>query len=467
MTVYESLAVKIEIKIRNGLLLPGQKLPSVRDLSSNERVSPATVVEAYELLRDRGMIESRERSGYFVLQHQKSLLDPIQKTASFIPAIDANPNDLILAIRLASDDAKVFPFGAATPIADYFPDQAIQRTIAKVIREEPTILSDYRFPPGSIRLRDQVADRYARLGVKMPLDSVVTTTGAIEAIGLSLSAIETPAFFGILQLVKSMGYKVLEIPLEAERGLTPVRLQQAIVKSGGKLKAVVTVSSFSNPIGSCVPDDQKTEIVQIAARAGVVLIEDDIYGDLYFEGKRPKPYQAFDPGDTVITCGSFSKTLSPSLRVGFACSKKYAPAIAFLKAARSSGVSALAEESIAAYLETDQYERHLKFLRKEYKTLLSQYSAAILAHFPEGTKISQPKGGFVLWVQLPKGVDSRELQRRALQARISIAPGPIFSASYQDYENFIRLNCAIPWSPRSQKAVMKLAGLVEEQLKRS
>jgi DNA-binding transcriptional MocR family regulator len=272
--------------------------------------------------------------------------------------------------------------------------------------------------------------------------------------------VETPCYFGILQLVRSLGFKILEIPLDPAFGLTSFRFEEAVKKAGSSLKALVTVSNFSNPLGSLVPDEAKREIVSIAARNDVVIIEDDIYGELYFEGKRPLPYKTFDKSDTVITCGSYSKTICPAFRVGYACNKKYAAEIAFHKSALSSGVSAFAEESIAAFLDGEGYEKHLRSLRSTYKTLVAQYSAQILSSFPSGTKISQPKGGFVLWVQLPKEIDSRNVQRKALEQNISIAPGPIFSASNKDYVNFMRMNCAIPWSPHSVKAISKLAKIL-------
>jgi len=261
-------------------------------------------------------------------------------------------------------------------------------------------------------------------------------------------------------LVRTMGYKILEIPIEPELGLIPQHFEEALKKGQGKVKALVTVSNFSNPLGSLVPDQAKAEIVSLATKHEVVIIEDDIYGELYFDGDRPLPYKAFDKHETVITCGSYAKTLSPAFRVGYVCSKKYAGQLSMHKSATTSGVSALAEESLALFLDTDTADKHMRFLRSSYKTLIAQYSSAILASFPSGTKISRPKGGFILWVQLPSGIDSRDVQRKALQQSISISPGPIFSGTNKDYVNFLRMNAAIPFNAHSQKAIQKLAKLM-------
>lgn len=468
MNIYEELAEKVEERIRNGVMFAGQKLPSVRDMGHKEDVSPSTVVEAYELLKSRGIIESKKRSGFFVSHIQSSSLDVTRKSPAFIPTSNHNPDELIKALRLATFDPKIFPFGAASPLPDFFPTKALNRTINRVLVEEPALLTEYRFPPGSITLRDQVYQRYQKLGLKINLESIVTTGGAIEAMALSLKAVakpgdvvavESPCYFGILQLVRSLGFKVLEIPLDPILGLTAARFEEAVKKAGSSLKAMVTVANFSNPMGCLAPEDAKKEIVSIAGKNDVVIIEDDIYGELYFEGNRPLPYKAFDKNDTVITCGSYSKTLCPALRVGYTCNKKYSSEIAYHKSAFNSSVSAFAEEVVATFIDSEAYEKHLRSLRPTYKTLVAQYSAQILSSFPSGTKISQPKGGFVLWVQLPKEIDSRNIQRKALEQSISIAPGTIFSASNKDYVNFMRMNCAIPWSAQSVRAITKLAKL--------
>lgn len=469
MNRYETLAHKIEEKIRAGMLLSGEKLPSIRELSRKEQASPATVVEAYELLKDRGLVEARDRSGVYVANVQSPPLDIPKSSATFAAPATLNPDDLILSLRQATHNPRIFPFGAASPLPDYFPVNALNRCIARTLRDEPALISEYRFPPGSETLRAQIIKRYAHHGLKLEPDSVVTTGGAIEALSLALCtvakpgdvvAVETPTYFGILQLLRSLGYKILEIPLDPDRGLTPERFQQALKKSAGGLKALVTVANFSNPLGTLVTDEDKQALVQLANAAQVTIIEDDIYGDLGFGDVRPLPLKAFDTSGTVVLCGSFAKTISPALRVGYACSKKHAKAITLHKAARTSGVSALAEDALALYLSTGHFERHLRKIRREYRTLTAQYAGAILAHFPAGTRVSNPAGGFVLWVQLPGKTDSRQVQRKALAQSISVAPGPIFSPSHKYYTRFIRMNCAIPWSTQAQRAIQKLAKIV-------
>lgn len=473
MNRYEDLAAKIEENIHKGLWSAGERLPSVRDMGRRENASPATVVEAYELLKSRGLVEARERSGFYVANRTVPLLDiPKSKPVLVQPASLAT-DDLIAALRQATYNPRIFPFGTATPLPQFFPTKAVNRCVAQLLRDEPATLSEYRFPPGSEELRKLLARRYSAFGVKLNADALVTAGGAVDAISLALSAVaqagdivavETPGYFGILQLVRSLGYKILEIPLDPEQGLTPERFREGWRKSGGKIKALITVANFCNPLGTVTSDDNKKILVEMAAEYGVTIIEDDIYGDLAFDGSRPKPLKAFDQNDTVILCGSFSKTISPALRVGFAASKLHSPAITLHKAARASGVSALAEDALTLYLKSGHYDRHLRKVRRDYYTLTSQYTQTILKLFPDGTRVSRPAGGFVLWIQLPAHIDSRVLQAKALEKNISVAPGAVFSLSHSDYVAYFRINCAIPFDSQSQRALNRLAQIVNDML---
>lgn len=463
------IAAEIENQMQAGELLTGTRLPSVRELAAARGISPTTVAEVYDLLKMRGLIEARQRSGYFVSPQIQSPLSLPARSMNLIPSASVEIADLLQDMLAASSDERIFPFGAAIPRADFLPVAALTRLMRRVLRSHSKLLADYRFAPGGEALRQSLARRYQRFGVKVSAKGVVTTAGAIEGLGLALGAVakpgetialEAPTYPGIFQLVRSLGYCVLEIPLDPFRGLTPEALTAALKKARGDVKAVVSIPNFSNPLGTRVSDADKKQLVQIASREGIVLIEDDIYSDLSFSRDRPKPLKAFDQDDSVILCTSFSKTISPALRVGAVLNEKHAAQLRALKYARASGTSALNEEVLHQYLEHGQYERHLNRVRSEYKTLLAQYSQQILQLFPTGTRLSQPQGGFILWVELPHEIDGRQIQKQALTRGISVAPGSIFSDCGRHYRNFIRLNCAIPWTPASQKALARLAKIV-------
>lgn len=467
----QQLAQELEAQMGSGKLLPGEKLPSVRTFAAAQGMSPTTVVEVYELLKARGLLEARARSGYFVANSPISPLMLPERRLTLLPSRPVTAEDPLQDLLAAGNNDRVFPFGAAVPRPAFYPAAAIKRLFNRTLRENPALLTAYRFAPGSETLRRTLARRYQRLGVKLNHEAVVTTAGAIDAISVALGAVaepgatvgvETPTYPGIFHLVKSLGYRILEIPLHAQRGLTPEALAAAISKTRGGLKAVVCIPNFSNPLGTLVNDEDKLALVRLASREGVTLIEDDIYADLAFAAARPRPLKAFDRDDSVILCTSFSKTVCPTLRVGAVINGKAAGRLAALKYARGAGLSALGEEVLQRYLEHGQYERHLQGVRGEYQTLLARYTQLLLQNFPAGTRVSQPQGGFILWVELPHAIDGAALQQRALKRSISVAPGSIFSESGTHYRNFIRLNGAVPWTEASRKALTQLAALLRE-----
>jgi DNA-binding transcriptional MocR family regulator len=467
----DALAAGLRDQMESGLLAAGGRLPSVREHAALHKVSPTTMVEAYELLKQEGRIEARARSGYFVLPPQATLSLP-ERGFSFIPSASLAPDDLLHDMLAAGNDDRIFPFGAAVPRPSFYPTQKLRRLMTQVLRDDPALIGAYRFMPGSLALRQTLARHYQQLGVKVQPAAIVTTTGAIEAVGLALGAVaapgatigvETPTYPGIFHLVRALGYRILELPIDATRGLTPEVLETGIQRARGKLQAVVTTPNFSNPLGTLVTDADKQALVDIATRAGVALIEDDINGDLGFTGQRPRPLKAFDRHDTVLLCTSFTKTISASLRCGCVINAQHASTLSALKYARGSGISALTEAVLQRFLDQGYYQRHLVKVRSEFRQLLARYSQEILQLFPSGTCLSQPQGGFILWVELPHAIDGAILQKQALQKRISVAPGSIFSEGGGQYRNSIRLNCAIPWSVAAHKALAQLARLIRDQ----
>lgn len=467
MNLAHSIASDLAAAIDSGRLPAGSKLASVRAEAAQRGISPTTMSEVYELLKAQSLVEARPRSGYFVAAPRSALSLP-ERPCRLLPSASLDAADLLQDMLSASDDPRFFPFGTAIPRPAFLPQAKLQRLLQQTLRDDPALLSSYRFAPGNPQLRAQLAQRYQRFGVKASATAVVTTAGAIESIGLALGVvaapgatigIETPTYTGIFQLVRSLGYRVLEIPLDATRGLTPAAFESAVKTARGKLAAVVTIPNFSNPLGTLMDDADKQALVALASRHGVALVEDDIYADLGFARQRPRPLKAFDKDDSVLLCTSFTKTISPALRSGCIINARHADALSALKYARGSGISALAEAVLQRFLEQGHLDRHLTRVRGEYQRLLGLYSQRILQLFPAGTGLSQPRGGYILWVELPRTVDAALLQKQALRQRISVAPGSIFSANGSDYGNFLRLNCAIPWTAAAEQAVTTLARL--------
>jgi DNA-binding transcriptional MocR family regulator len=223
--------------------------------------------------------------------------------------------------------------------------------------------------------------------------------------------------------------------------------------------------TVSNPLGSVMPDENKERLVKLLARHGVPLIEDDAYGELVFESPRPRPARAWDHDGRVLLCGSISKTLAPGYRIGWVAPGLYRERVERLKFSATLATPTLTQMAVAEFFASGGYDRHLRRLRGTLQHQVQRMREAIGEHFPPGTRVSDPQGGFVLWVELPSGCDGMELQARALEKRIAIAPGPIFSVRTR-FESCLRISCGIPWNDTLASAVRTLGELAHQQLAR-
>jgi DNA-binding transcriptional MocR family regulator len=299
-------------------------------------------------------------------------------------------------------------------------------------------------------------------------DDIVITSGAMEAINLCLHAvtkpgdtiaIESPTFYSTLMAIERMRLKAVEIATHPREGVDLGELRAALDRHD--VKACIMIPTFQNPLGSCMSDDKKRELVAVLARYGVPLVEDDVYAELYFGASRPRPAKAFDREGLVLHCGSFAKCLAPGYRVGWAAPGRFKSAVERLKFVTTISTASLPQAAIAEYLKHGGYERHLRALRHRLSLQLDQMRQALGTHFPEGCRVTRPEGGYMLWIELPQAVDALRLHQLAIEKNISIAPGPLFSAQRR-YPNFIRVNFGHPWSKPMDHAVRTLGALTAE-----
>lgn len=464
--LYEQVAERLGGAIAAGTLRPGERLPSVRELSTRERVSISTVLQAYVHLESLGLVETRPQSGHYVRRRERRLPAEPQVSRPSTSATPVSISALVARVYHAANDPRVVQFGAAVPSPDLLPTQRLNRELAIMAREAGEAGVGYDMPPGCPELRRQIARRALEWGCSLGPDDFITTCGGSEAIQLCLLsvartgdtiAVESPAYYGALRAIEALGMKALEIPCHPRHGLELEALESALDKR--RVAAVLLVPSFSNPLGSCMPEENRQRLVTLLAKRDVPLIEDDIYGDLYFGSERPRPCKAFDTEGRVLLCGSFSKTLAPGYRVGWVAPGRYRERLELLKFAQTGATPTLPQLAIARFFQSAGYDRHLRTLRRRLAAQVERMTEAIAEHFPEGTCVTRPTGSLLLWVEMPPTVDALALHERALEAGISIAPGPIFSAQGQRYSHCIRLSCGFPWSPRIEAAVATLGSL--------
>jgi DNA-binding transcriptional MocR family regulator len=462
--LYERLATHVEDLVRRGTFRPGDRIPSVREATGDFGVSPATVIQAYQLLEGRGIVEPRPRSGYYVRLAPPTSLPEPAITAPPNSACRVNVCDLVQIVFEAERSHAYAPFGGACPNIELYPAARLARILGSLGRRAKSS-HGYDFPPGAEPLRRQIARRATRAGARLAPDDIVTTCGAAEALHLALRAVarpgdvialESPTYFGVLSTIESLGMVALELPTHPRDGLDLAALEKVLQRR--RIAAVVAMPCFQNPVGFRMSDESKERLVGILARHEVPLIEDDIYGDLGFEDRRPLAAKAFDRHGLVLTCSSFSKTLAPGYRVGWIVPGRWRDAVVRLKLMTTIATATLPQLAVAEYLETGEYERHLRRLRRVLQRNVACGLDAVARFFPPGTRVTRPAGGFVLWVELPSGVDAIDLHRRALADRISICPGPMFS-SQPRYGQFVRLSCGVAWSDRLDDAMRRLGKL--------
>lgn len=464
--LYRSVADHVETLIDEGTLPPGTRIPSLRKLSRQLSVSLTTIMEAYRLLEDRGVIEVRPQSGHFVRIDARHAPPEPTRTSTCATAASLDTAELIQRlVREASQPGLVVPLGAAVPHPDFLPTARLNTFLARAVRRDPVASQSYGSIPGREELRAEIARRAMTAGCTLSPDDIVVTTGAMEAITLALRAvtrpgdtvaIESPTYHGFLLALESLHLKAVEIATCPRDGVCLSCLEEAVVECGAR--AFLTVPTFGNPLGYDMPVDQRRALVEMLARHDVPLIEDDTYGDLPFDGPRRPAVQSFDQEGRALLLSSFSKTLTPGFRVGWIAPGRYLQDVLRLKVSSSLATAAPTQMAVADYLAAGGIDRHLRRLRRTFKDLVRRMITTVGEHFPEGTRASRPAGGYVLWVELPEAVDAFRLYREALAEGISLIPGPVFSATGR-YRNALRFNCALPWTDAVENAVARVGTL--------
>lgn len=451
MDLNQQLADEVALAIRDGRLKPGDRLPSVRQTCRQRGVSPATVFLAYGRLESGGLVEARARSGYYVRAARRGAR---ALPATAVPRAEATAveiGELAFELLGATRAGEVVALGSAFPSSELFPFEALARCGARAMRHlKPKQQISGALIAGDPGLREALRRRYANHGVPLADDEIVITDGALEGLNLCLQAVtqpgdvvavESPTFYAALQALERLHLKAVEVATDPVTGVDLASLAMLIEREP-KLRACWFMTNFQNPLGALMPTPCKRELVALLARHRVPLIEDDVYAELYdaASAQRPPPAKTFDREGLVMHCSSFSKCLAPGYRIGWAAAGRYAPVVQRLKMMSSLATSLPPQLAISEYLAAGGYDRHLRGLREALSRQRQHALRMVERHFPAGTRVTRPQGGYFLWVELPAEVDALALHRRALDDhRISSAPGALFSADRR-FAHHVRLN---------------------------
>lgn len=467
---YQQIAQQLSVKLSHGVLAEGDKLPSVRMLSQELGVSINTVQQAYYCLEAEGRIEARPQSGYYVRTGRAGTM-PNRSAPVTMASQTSPPEQESILLRLMRQQRQPgwLPFSMSVPAAALLPVQKLGRALHQAQHDLPNGGLDYELMAGNADLRRQIARFALFWGSTLTDDDIITTEGCSGALTLCLKTItrpgdtvvvESPVYFGILQTILSLDLKVLELPTDPATGVDLNVLEDHM--RAGRVQACLLVPNFSNPLGCCMPVANKQRLVRMLETYSIPMIEDDLYGDLHFGPDRPVPCKVFDQHGWVLWCGSVSKTLAPGYRVGWVAPGRFYEALLQIKRYQAGFSPGLTQQAIANFLANDRYELHLRRLRKQLTANCQRYQQTIRTLFPAGTRISEPQGGFTLWVEMDPAVNSLLLADQLEPFRISIMPGGLFSLQPQ-YNNCMRLSYGLPFDEHVANGLKTIARFIHQQ----
>jgi len=463
--LYQALAQELAGAIQAGTLKRGDRLPSTRRLSARYGVSMATAVQAFRELENRRLIEARPRSGFFVSRSPPRVAEPALSRPPASARYVVTPTLLQEYVEALATPGMI-RLGAVLPPPEWFPATRLARLASTIGRRKPELMVTYALSRGAEELRGVIARRALEMGCRLQASDIVVTDGCVEALNLCLRAVarpgdtvalESPTYFSLLHILETLGMKVLEIPTHPKTGISLDALDLATSKAGA-VKALMLMPTYSNPLGSVMPDDSKARLVALCEERGVALIEDDVYGDTFFGDARPFPAKAWDRRGSVLYCSSFSKTLAPGLRVGWVAPGRYLEQLALIKRTTTVFTPLVPQLAIAEFITAGGYDHHLRRLRTALIDHARRVIDRVVQTFPPGCRVTHPTGGYVIWIELPGKVDAVEVFRRARAKGIIVAPGPLFTTSNR-YPNFIRMSFSQPWSATIEDAIAAVGQL--------
>ena len=466
MSRYGQLADQLQQQITSGLWQPGERIPSIRQSCKTHGLSPMTVLQAYQLLESRGLILARPQSGYYVKAASTARRESQPQQARYSGSVDIN--DLVFEVLQASKSRELVPLGMAVADPTLFPHPQLGRALGSCMRRLDPFSTVADLPPGNEALRRAIARRYAGEGMAVDPQQIIITTGAMEALSLSLQVltepgdwvvVESPTFYGALQAIERLKLKVVEIPVIPGVGIDLALLEEALAQR--PVKACWLMGNVQHPLGHTMPDEHKQALMALLNRHQVPLVEDDVYAELYVGRERPRPITHWDARGESLLCGSWTKCLAPGFRVGWVVAKRHAERIQRLQLMSTLSTNVPSQLALADMLRQGGVDAHFRRLRHTLAQRQQQMRAALMHLFPEA-RISSPDGGYFLWLEFDARLDGRALYASAIAQGVSIAPGALFSSQGQ-HNHCLRLNSSHPWSPQLDAALNRLADLIARQ----
>ncbi|MCL6416405.1 PLP-dependent aminotransferase family protein [Aestuariirhabdus sp. Z084] len=458
MNLYKRVAGELKQHIEQGFYIEGQKLPSIRAMSQERGVSISTVQESYRWLEDIGLIASRHKSGYYVQAQQRAVCQPEASQPAQQP-VEVPDWEAALTLTLTSNTDQFVALGSGTPHTEFPTLRPLQRLMGQALKMNIQEVYAPAKGLGWFPLREQIARVMQASGCFVHPDDILITTGCQEALSLSLRAltqpgdivaIDSPSFYGSMQALRANHLKALEIPTHPQTGISLPALELALEQ--WPIKVLQLIPTTNNPLGYVMPDSHKAKLLALAEKHDFAIIEDDIIGDLSYQSPRPRTLKSMDTQGRVLMCSSFSKTVAPGLRIGWVAPGRYSKRLNHYKFITSMCSTSLPQIAMAEFIAQGFYNKHLHQAKHYYQVNKQQALRQVEEYFPEGTKMTDPQGGYWLWIELPGSIKAKALNDKLAAFNIGIAPGELFSAS-RKYQNCLRINFAEAKDARFMDAV--------------
>jgi DNA-binding transcriptional MocR family regulator len=465
--LYLQIAEGIRRLIRSGELSPGEKLPPSRELAASIGVNRNTVTSAFEDLVATGHVRSHVGQGTFVLEPAPDPRTPMR--FRFSRAVEAAADWVRTPAAYSSDHADPIDFATLVPDEELFPIEPFRRVLDEVLGAEGKKLLQYGPAAGHPPLRAYIAARLAERGVKAVAENVLIVNGSQQALDLICRTlldpgdsvvVESPTYTIVLPLLAQYHARVEAIPM-TDRGMDLDALEQTLERSRPKL--IYTMPTFHNPTGITMDAARRRRLLDLAARFGTPVVEDDYDSDLRFDGDAVPPLKALDERESVLHIGTFSKGLFPGLRLGWVVAPRGVVSIlGRSKLISDYHTSLLLQAAVLAFCLEGHYDRHLKRLAAIYREKSRTLTRALERYFPSGVQWTRPEGGYAFWVSLPKGLSAEALLEESSKAGVLFTPGSHFFARGEG-ERFFRLSISRVPADRIEEGVERLGRILTRQ----
>lgn len=461
----ERLVHQIKQLIENGSYSPHTKLPSIRIQAEISGYSLMTVLNAYQLLVAEGRVYSKEKSGFFVAE-------------SYTPKM-VNDN-YTSGPQTVKINSKVFSYLKATQRLDQlyfssaFPDEKclynakIMRILATHAQQKPLDGINKNMPPGNAKLRQQIANRYTVQGIPTHANDIIITSGALDALNLSLQTLTTSGdyillqdtiFYGAWQAAERLGLHVITLPTDMQYGFDLKAFKNILSKY--PIKVCWFMLNSHNPIGFTVQDKIKKKIADLLEHHDIYLIEDDTYQELYYAGHRPLPMCYFLNNEKILHCSSFSKVLGANIRIGWVRTTHFSEKIQHLQFMSTLSANTLIQSTLADFIATPYYDKHLQQLRKQLYQRKNNLYRLLSKHIPKECHIHYYSSGYFLWIELPQNINSIDLFNILIEKNIGITPSHLFNID-QSPQNYLRINSSFELTPRHEQALYILCNTISQ-----